>query len=475
MDYSSYCRHCHDILTNPTVCCTCCTKYYHLRCTPIDENEKNEWSSWTCSECVSIFPYHDIDDDGLVEDMACNSRLTTVSNHMYFNPFDLHSHSDSKFIDPLDPDSNFFSSLTPDSLSCDYFSIEQFHSLLLNIPEPQPKQFSTFHLNIRSLSKNHEALYHFLSLLNHEFSVLALSETWLNEEVTSLFDIPNYNALHYCRKAKSGGGVSLYLHNKYQFKQRDDLALSSECYDAESLFLEIPSCDIFHCKCVVIGCIYKPPDSNIEHFNTGLACVMEKINREGKICFLLGDYNINLFSSESSSLPAEFLNTLYANSLYPLITIPTRVTSSSATLIDNIFTNSLNNVWKSGVFHSDISDHYPVFHFTSKTSVNHQEADKVLRFRVFNKRNMDRFEEMVDDILWDDVYTHNDVEQAYQSFFKSFNSVFNRCFPPVSKKANKVSAFSKPWFTQDLHKSLKAKNRLYKKYISNPSPTNIAN
>ena len=84
MDYSSYCSHCHDILTNPTVCCTCCTKYYHLRCSPINEKDKNEWSSWTCSECVSIFPYHDIDDDGLVEDMKCNFRSTTVSNLMHF-------------------------------------------------------------------------------------------------------------------------------------------------------------------------------------------------------------------------------------------------------------------------------------------------------------------------------------------------------------------------------------------------------
>ena len=153
MDNSSNCRHCLDILSNPTVCCTCCKNYYHLRCTPINEYEKNEWSSWTCSECVSIFPYHGIDDDGLDEaHMECNFRLTIDSNLMHFNPFDLNLRSDSKCMGPLDPDSNFFSSLTPESLSCDYFSIDQFHRLLLDIPEPQPKQFSTFHLNIRRKS-----------------------------------------------------------------------------------------------------------------------------------------------------------------------------------------------------------------------------------------------------------------------------------------------------------------------------------
>ena len=32
----------------------------------------------------------------------------------------------------------------------------------------------------------------------------------------------------------------------------------------ELLFLEIPSCDIFDGKSVIIGCIYKPPDTNIK-------------------------------------------------------------------------------------------------------------------------------------------------------------------------------------------------------------------
>ena len=65
-----------------------------------------------------------------------------------------------------------------------------------------------------------------------------------------------------------------------------------------------------------------------------------------------------------------------------------------------------------------------VFHLASVTSVSHQEREKVSSFRVFNKRNFDRFEMMIDVIPWDDVYTHDD---AYQSFFMSFNAGFNKC------------------------------------------------
>ena len=47
--------------------------------------------------------------------------------------------------------------------------------------------------------------------------------------------------------------------------------------------------------------------------------------------------------------------------IYPFITKPTRITEYSARLIDNIFTNNIKGVNKSGIFISDVSDHLPVF------------------------------------------------------------------------------------------------------------------
>ena len=57
----------------------------------------------------------------------------------------------------------------------------------------------------------------------------------------------------------------------------------------------------------------------------------------------MGDYNINLLNVDSHQLTSDFNDTLFSNGIVPMITHPTRVTSNSATLIDNILTNQLNN------------------------------------------------------------------------------------------------------------------------------------
>ncbi len=129
----------------------------------------------------------------------------------------------------------------------------------------------------------------------------------------------------------------------------------------------------------------------------------------------------------------------------------------------------------SGVFYSDISDHFPIFNFTSTTSLKHQEMEKLSKFRVFNSRNIERFGELIGDVSLDNVYTHDNAELAYRSFVTSFNSVFNRSFPLVSMHTKKSGKFAKPWFTSDFHRSALIKNRLYKKFIRNPLPLNAAN
>ena len=65
---------------------------------------------------------------------------------------------------------------------------------------------------------------------------------------------------------------------------------------------------------------------------------MDKLSIENKNIILLGDFNVDILHYESNNPTKEFLDLMFSASLTPQITIPTRLTVRSRTLIDNIFT-----------------------------------------------------------------------------------------------------------------------------------------
>ena len=90
--------------------------------------------------------------------------------------------------------------------------------------------------------------------------------------------------------------------------------------------------------------------------------LLNKIDRENKICYLMGDFDIDLLQSETCDIANKFSEQLFTSCFYPIISKPTRITEHTATLIDNIFTNNIDKLDSSvnGILFSDISDHLPI-------------------------------------------------------------------------------------------------------------------
>ena len=98
------------------------------------------------------------------------------------------------------------------------------------------------------------------------------------------------------------------------------------------------------------------------YLKTKINQILSKIDKENKICYLMGDFNIDLLKSESCDFAAKFFEQLITSSFMPLILKPTRITQHTATLIDNIFTNDIEALESSsnGIIFSDFSDHLPI-------------------------------------------------------------------------------------------------------------------
>ena len=77
----------------------------------------------------------------------------------------------------------------------------------------------------------------------------------------------------------------------------------------------------------------------------------------------MGDLNCDLSSKELDHNSTKLMNSADLYDLHQVINEPTRITISSSTMIDLIFTNTVDKIVCSGVSHVGISDHSLVYAF----------------------------------------------------------------------------------------------------------------
>jgi len=72
--------------------------------------------------------------------------------------------------------------------------------------------------------------------------------------------------------------------------------------------------------------------------------------------------NINIDFNCTTSTATNYINKLISCGAIPVITIPTKVTSETSSIIDRILTNDMSPIITPGVIETDlVSDHYPIF------------------------------------------------------------------------------------------------------------------
>ena len=254
--------------------------------------------------------------------------------------------------------------------------------------------------------------------------------------VSHSFNHPEINH----RKSKTGGGTGLYLKNNLQYK------ICSECTYSnsdviESLFVEI---NVPQGKNIVVGVIYRPPNQNTAVFIDELNDILVNITRADKLCYIMRDFNLDFLCYNDST--QEFIDRLFSYSFYPLISNPTRITSHTATLIDNIFTNKLSDNVFNGIVLNDLSDHLPIFTYFHK-DFNPYCQQKSFR-RSFDEDNINTFREHLSEINWSNRLNGLDVNDSYDIFINEYTKIFEACFPMERIKCKSLQNCNSPWITK---------------------------
>ena len=238
--------------------------------------------------------------------------------------------------------------------SCDYIDLDKTHD------EITANDLNLIQWNIRGLINKQNTL---IKETHQEKSsgvvhVYMLNETWVTNNNEHLVRIPNYNFVGKHRTSKKGGGVGLAVHNTVQFRPRDDIKLG-HVSELEYQFIEIKA----KRRNIIVGSLYRPPNSKEKEFLRDYKTLMEMLKQQKDTDLIMGmDHNMDLLKTNKHTNTQDFLDYNIDVNMLPTINKPTRITDSSATLINNIFISSrLQEEYGSGIIISDISDHMPIF------------------------------------------------------------------------------------------------------------------
>ena len=189
--------------------------------------------------------------------------------------------------------------------------------------------------------------------------------------------------------------------------------------------------------------------------------LLENISKEQKSNILLGDFKVNLLNYNEHNQTNEFLASLASNSFIPLILQPTRITSHSNTLIDNIFSNVIDPDIVSGNLTTTVSDHLPqsaiipnMFGNISGNKSNIYERD----WSKFDRENfiLDYFS-----VGWEDLLKIDElnVDNSTKMYLDKVNMLLDTYAPLKRTNQYKLNFKSTPWIIFGLQKSLSAKNK----------------
>ena len=205
--------------------------------------------------------------------------------------------------------------------------------------------------NARSVYPKIEELRLITGNSKREADVLGITETWLNTTYSdSSVPIDGYNLERKDRSTGRGGGVAVYLHDSVSYNRRHDL----EKDQLEDLWVEIK------CPCSIgtlLGTVYRPPDNTrIDNWCSLIESTLERIQGDSKETILMGDINTNFVNGVVTN--EKWRAVVDTFQLTQVITSPTRVTATTDTLIDHIYTTHPEHVRASKAGVLSASDHF---------------------------------------------------------------------------------------------------------------------
>ena len=274
-------------------------------------------------------------------------------------------------------------------------------------------------------------------------TIIALAETWLDNTILPCeLAIPFYN-LHHRDRDRHGGGVAIYIH--------DSLPVCSVYSHPteEMLSVEIDTAS----GCLLVCVIYRPPghDKGLQDLELSLVSLKTAKYRH---VLLVGDFNVDT-SNISSCGSLDLLSTLSGFGLCHLPTDHTRISPTSASTIDLLFTNDPALVEHLRVMPGlGTSDHCSLF--CSLAIRKPRQHTITRRVWLYQRANFDNLNDALENCLPpEEVMAGGDVNSTWPLFRTAFWDCVRQYIPSklVRLKGSKPS-----WYTGEVWQALRKRD-----------------
>ena len=335
-----------------------------------------------------------------------------------------------------------------------YYDLDAYNKSFQN---QNDELLSIFHFNIRGAHNNKVKLESLLHSLKHQPQIIALTETWFTDEDKDNFFLDGYDTFHVVRDS-SRGGSSILVRKDLNAELYQQFSFSNNEIEICTINLKVSDATYN------VSSIYRPHSKNIhvKEFRNELSKLLKNAEYKKQKNILLGDLNINLLQHEEHQDTSDFLNMVQLYNYMPTITRPTRFPEGAQlgapSLLDHVYLNFTPPL-VSGILHYKISDHLPVF--TNIFVPKDKCPPNRIKFRVFSQTNKELFTRGLCDIEWENILTHDNVNENFDLFYDKFSEIYERHFP-IKTKVISHKRYNCPWLTSGLMTSIKTKNVMYK-------------
>ena len=131
--------------------------------------------------------------------------------------------------------------------------------------------------------------------------------------------------------------------------------------------------------------IYRHPKQNLNDFIQEISKCLDNLNKRNKTYYTCGDINVDYLSCDNNKEIRNYCDSFSSYGCMSFLNFPTRVTSTSSTLIDHLFSSDTRNDIKCKILIHDISDHFPIIFSVNTVSIS-------TTAKIFNKWDMKFFD-----------------------------------------------------------------------------------